>query len=73
MPLSEETVGGYSETQWTLPNTNIAIFEWDEDYLRGSHYHVMLPSWKGKHISDQHGYEQAGDFVPEPWRSTYFK
>mgnify|MGYP002515538802 CR=1 FL=1 len=61
---------------WTLPNTNIAIFEWDEDYLCGPHYHVMLPSWKGEHISDKHGYKheyKAGDNVPEPWKSIYFK
>ena len=61
--------------QWTLPNTNIVIFEWDEDYLRGSHYHVMLPSWNNTHISENYGYQheyKAGDSVPWPW-TVFFK
>ncbi len=62
--------------QWTIPNTNTVIFEWDEDYKCGPHYHVMLPEWDNLHISNQYGYKheyKAGDSVPEPWRSTYFK
>lgn len=54
---------------WSDPVTNVTIFEWDEDYKYGPHYHALLPSQNSKH--DQTHY-QPGSPVPEPWRSTYF-
>lgn len=45
------------------------IFEWDEDFVNGSHYHVMLPGDNGKH-NGTHYY--AGDPVPEPWNTLFF-
>ena len=29
--------------KWVIPGTTKAIFEWDEDYSIGTHYHAMLP------------------------------
>ena len=54
---------------WSDPVTKVTIFEWDEDYKYGPHYHALLPSQNSEH--DQTHY-QPGTPVPEPWRSTYF-
>jgi len=56
--------------KWNIPGTKISIFEWDEDFIYGPHYHVMKIEWENKHIDKTH-YE-AGDIIPEPWQSTYF-
>ena len=56
--------------KWTLPLLKKeVIFEWDEDFVNGSHYHVMLPGDNGKH-NGTHYY--AGDPVPEPWNTLFF-
>ena len=55
---------------WKDPITKEVIFEWDEDYRYGSHYHINSPlcyDKKGKRI---HFY--AFDAIPEPWNSIYF-
>lgn len=59
--------------KWELPGTNKAIFEWDEDYKYGPHYHCMLKSWENQHDPnpETHMY-RPNDPVPEPWRTTYF-
>ena len=56
--------------KWEIPGTAIAIFEWNEDFLNGPHYHVMHETWKNKHL-DPHHY-RAGDPVPEPWNTLFF-
>ena len=65
---------------WIEPKTessqkDVVIFEWNEDYLYGSHYHALLAEWGNKHI-DSFGNEIphyfAGEEVPEPWDSLYF-
>ena len=45
------------------------MFEWDEDFNYGSHYHTMMIEWDGKHIGPHF---HAGDNVPEPWATMYF-
>ena len=54
---------------WVLPNTNIVIFEWDEDFKKGPHYHALLPEDNNEH-NDIH-YEPNSP-IPEPWNSLYF-
>ncbi|WP_185966917.1 hypothetical protein [Clostridium sp. HBUAS56017] len=55
---------------WKPIGAKYPVFEWDEDFNNGSHYHVMDISWGGKHLDSIH-YE-AGMLVPEPWVSAYF-
>ena len=55
--------------KWEIPGTGITVFEWNEDFKYGSHYHCLLPEWNNKHHND---HWQAGDIVPEPWQSLYF-
>ncbi len=55
--------------KWEMPETRVAIFEWDEDYKYGSHYHVMKIEQSNQHFG-LHYY--PGDLVPEPWNTTYF-
>ena len=55
--------------KWKDPITGIAVFEWDEDFNHGPHYHVMKIEWDGKHIGP---HLHAGDKVPEPWATMYF-
>jgi len=45
------------------------IFEWNEDFNYGSHYHVMLVEWDGHHNGLHFN---PGDAVPEPWNTQYF-
>ena len=54
---------------WQDPISNKAIFEWDEDYTKGSHYYAIMPEWDGEHRGK---HLHAGDAVPEPWNSIYF-
>lgn len=68
LPVGTGKNGGIFK--WEIPGTGIAIFEWDEDYKFGSHYHTMLPEHKNKHIIL--GHHKAGDEVPEPWNTLYF-
>ena len=49
--------------------TNAVIFEWDEDYTYGPHYHCMLIEWDGAHDGTHY---KAGTPVPEPWNTIYF-
>ena len=55
--------------KWVVPNTKTAVFEWNEYYRFGPHYHVMKIEWDGKHMGDHY---VAGTPVPEPWNSIYF-
>ena len=66
-PMSSEGNGGIFH--WVLPGTSIAIFEWDEDYIHGSHYHQMKIYWKNKHYGP---HKLPGETVDEPWNTTYF-
>lgn len=54
---------------WKDPISQITIFEWDEDFKNGSHYHTMLIEWGGKHNGPHY---LPGTPVPEPWNSIYF-
>lgn len=55
--------------KWFIPNTNIVVFEWDEDYKYGSHYHAMREELGSKHLKD---HIKPGSPIAEPWRSKYF-
>ena len=52
--------------KWFDPATNTPIFEWDEDFQYGSHYHILV---NGEHVGD---HRKAGEEIPEPWNSLYF-
>ena len=52
--------------KWSDPSTNMTIFEWDEDYNYGAHYHILV---SGDHAGD---HILPGTAVPEPWNSVYF-
>ena len=55
--------------QWHIPTSSIPIFEWDEDFRYGPHYHIMRPEWKGEH----HGlHYKPGTPIPEPWNTMFF-
>ena len=56
--------------KWEIPGTKIAIFEWDEDFQYGPHYHVMHATWKNQHLDPNH--YKSGDPVPEPWNTQFF-
>ena len=45
------------------------IFEWNEDFEHGPHYHAILVEWDSKHKGPHY---QPGTPVPEPWNTTYF-
>ena len=55
--------------KWEIPGTKTAIFEWNEDFNHGSHYHAMLIEWDNKHNGIHY---RPGTEVPEPWNSMYF-
>ena len=55
--------------KWEIPGTGIAIFEWNEDYKNGPHYHTLKIEWDNKHIGPHH---PIGSPVPEPWNSAFF-
>ncbi len=55
--------------EWRDPISQAKIFEWNEDFKNGSHYHAMMIEWDGNH----HGtHYLPGTLVPEPWNSIYF-
>ena len=56
--------------KWENPINRIAVFEWNEDYEKGSHYHAMLISWDSHHLDGKH--YKPGDRVEEPWNTLYF-
>lgn len=49
--------------KWEIPGTKIAVFEWNEDYINGPHYHAMIFETGNAHIN--HFY--AGDIIGYPW------
>ena len=55
--------------EWRDPISKAKIFEWDEDFNNGSHYHAMLIEWDGNHHNMHY---LPGTPVPEPWNSIYF-
>ena len=55
--------------EWIDPISGSKIFEWNEDFNHGSHYHAMLIEWDGKHDGIHY---RPGTEVPEPWNSMYF-
>ena len=56
--------------KWQIPETKVAIFEWNEDQKYGPHYHAMLIEWDSKHVDGKH--YAPGTPVPEPWSTMYF-
>ena len=65
--IAEGVNGGI--IKWEIPGTDIAIFEWNEDYIHGTHYHALFAHWKNQHDNMHY---QIGTVVPEPWQSAYF-
>ena len=55
--------------QWIDPVSGKNVFEWNEDFRQGSHYHALLIEWDNKH-KGTHYY--PGSPIPEPWNSIYF-
>ena len=55
--------------KWVLPETDMAFFEWDEDYRYGRHYHCFSPGDNNEH-NGMHYF--AGEYVPEPWNTFFF-
>ena len=55
--------------KWLDPITRVAVFEWDEDWKYGPHYHVMKPEWDNDHMGIHY---LPGTPVPEPWNTLYF-
>lgn len=54
--------------KWMDPLTNEAIFEWDEDFNNGAHYHIQG-------VVDENNIRihfKSGTTIPEPWQSLYF-
>ena len=52
--------------QWRIPGTNTIIFEWNEDIMNGSHYHILV---NNLHTKD---HRKPGEIVPEPYNTLYF-
>ena len=55
--------------EWRDPVSKAKIFEWNEDYKNGAHYHAMLIEWDGRHDGMHY---LPGTPVPEPWNTMYF-
>ena len=55
--------------KWFIPGTKTVIFEWDEDFKNGPHYHAIMVEWGSKHKGPHY---PPGHTVPEPWNTTYF-
>jgi hypothetical protein len=55
--------------KWYYPGEKVPIFEWDEDWKKGSHYHAMEVEWGGVHSGD---HLWPGTPIEEPWRSRFF-
>jgi len=54
--------------EWRDLISKAKIFEWNEDFNNGLHYHTMLVEWDGKHHNMHH---LPSTPVPEPWNSMY--
>ncbi len=66
--IRKEYPGSYNGKiiKWIEPMTGTVVFEWDEDFEHGAHYHILKNNdHSGDHI-------QPGTPVPEPWNSFYF-
>ena len=68
VPIGGKPNGGIID--WSLPGQGYPLFEWDQDFRYGQHYHVMLLEHKGKHVIEDH--YRPGDPIPEPWNSLFF-
>ena len=68
VPIGGKPNGGI--IHWSLPGQGYPLFEWDQDFRYGQHYHVMLLEHKGKHVIEDH--YRPGDPIPEPWNSLFF-
>ena len=55
--------------KWFYPGGGEAIFEWDEDWKIGSHYHAMEIGMASKHSGD---HLWPNTVIDEPWRSIFF-
>ena len=55
--------------KWVIPGTKIAVFEWDEDFKYGAHYHTLNDA--GERMVPNIHYK-PGDPVPEPWNTVFF-
>ena len=49
-----------------MPGDKNPVFEWDEDYKYGPHYHILQ---NGEHVGD---HRIAGSLIEEPYASLYF-
>lgn len=69
--VMKEFAGSYNGRiiEWRDPLSNIKVFEWNEDFQNGEHYHALLIEWDGKHDGTHY---EPGTPVPEPWNSIYF-
>ena len=69
--IREEYPGSYNGRiiQWKDPISNAIIFEWNEDFKYGSHYHALTIQWAGVHDGTHY---LPGTPVPEPLNSIYF-
>ncbi len=56
--------------KWFSPN-GVVVFEWNEDWQHGSHYHALFPEYDGNHQKNGPHYI-AGEPVPEPFNTIYF-
>ena len=66
--IRKEYPGSYNGKiiKWIDPVTKNTIFEWNEDFKEGPHYHILV---NNKHVGD---HKKAGESVPEPYNSIYF-
>ena len=55
--------------KWKDPVSGMTVFEWDEDFAKGSHYHALMVEWNDIHLGPHY---VPGTPVPEPWNSLYF-
>ena len=69
--VRKEFAGSYNGRiiEWRDPISNIKVFEWNEDFQNGEHYHALLIEWDVKHDLAHY---KPGTPVPEPWNSLYF-
>ena len=55
--------------QWKDPITKVIMFEWDEAFDQGPHYHALIDKKLGLHDGNHY---LPGDKVPEPLNTIYF-
>ena len=75
-PFEFKSLGLLRNPPYQTPNNGLiikwmdsagdTIFEWDEDFKYGPHYHILH---NNKHVGD---HRLAGQEVPEPYASLYF-